>query len=218
MEGQNADWWVGVNLASPPVTEWYHYDLTSGWLSGVTPTHQGPILNLLPRDIPGISWLPEGSYTFYFAVDTDMNGSLDLDQLYYDSVQVTVTQSNDSFTQTDLAGSWGGCWGREGNPVDNCGTITSDESGNPVSINCWFLSPRSAAIDPDGNVTISFFHLFGVNIFDNIYTLYGKMDDSRTAVTIHFLTNWQGTSVASGVFLKDDIVPCSFHSFLYRQL
>jgi len=89
MSGQNADWWVGVNLSG----EWYHYDLSSGWMSGITPTYQGPLFDLNPYNIPGMSGLDPGTYTFYLAVDMVMNGSLPLDmsQIYYDSVQVNIT-------------------------------------------------------------------------------------------------------------------------------
>ena len=86
MSGQNADWWVGVY----PSSEWYHYDLTSGWMPGITPTYQGPLFDLSPTDVPGMFGLPVGTYTFYFAVDMVMNGLLDMDQIYYDSVQVTI--------------------------------------------------------------------------------------------------------------------------------
>lgn len=34
--------------------------------------------------------LPQGYYTFYFGVDMNMNGILDVDRIYYDSVEVTV--------------------------------------------------------------------------------------------------------------------------------
>jgi hypothetical protein len=90
MLGQDADWWGGVNIASIPPDDWYHYDLASGWMSGKTTTHQGALFDLNPYTVSGISGLLIGTYTFYFAVDMDMNGSLDLDQIYYDSVQVTV--------------------------------------------------------------------------------------------------------------------------------
>lgn len=38
-----------------------------------------------------MSVLLPGSYTFYFGVDMNMNGSLDLDQMSYDDVEVTIT-------------------------------------------------------------------------------------------------------------------------------
>jgi hypothetical protein len=90
MSGQNADWWVGVNIAPSLPEDWYHYDLSLGWLQGITPTYQGPLFNLSPYDIPRMSGLPVGTCTFYLAVDMVMNGLLDLDQVYYDSFQVTI--------------------------------------------------------------------------------------------------------------------------------
>jgi hypothetical protein len=90
MSGQNADWWVGVNIASSPPDDWYHYDLFLGWMPGIIPTYQGPLFELNPYDVSGMSGLPIGTYTFYFAVDTVMNGSIDMGQIYYDSVDVTI--------------------------------------------------------------------------------------------------------------------------------
>jgi N-acetylneuraminic acid mutarotase len=87
MLGQNADWWAGVNVDG----QWYHYDLASGWVSGKTTTHQGALFNLNPYTVSGMSGLPIGTYTFYFAVDMVMNGLLDLNQIYYDSVVVNIT-------------------------------------------------------------------------------------------------------------------------------
>lgn len=34
--------------------------------------------------------MPVGTHTFYFAVDTTTNGSLDMNQLYFDSVRATI--------------------------------------------------------------------------------------------------------------------------------
>ena len=41
---------------------------------------------------PQVMKNPVGTYPFYLAVDMDMNGLLDMNQIYYDSVQVTITQ------------------------------------------------------------------------------------------------------------------------------
>jgi hypothetical protein len=38
-----------------------------------------------------MSGLPAGTYDFYFGIETNRNGTLDYDQLYYDSVQVNIT-------------------------------------------------------------------------------------------------------------------------------
>ena len=38
-----------------------------------------------------MSDLPVGTYTFYFAIDINMNGTIDSGELYFDSVVVTIT-------------------------------------------------------------------------------------------------------------------------------
>ena len=83
---ENADWWV---LADTPMG-WYHYVLPSGWAPGQNVTHQGPLFDLPSHEVLNMSGLPIGSYTFYFGVDMDMNGLLDIDQIYYDSVDVSI--------------------------------------------------------------------------------------------------------------------------------
>jgi hypothetical protein len=58
MSGENADWWGGVNIASTPPDDWYHYDLASGWVPGIATTHQGPLFDLNPYTVSGMSGLP----------------------------------------------------------------------------------------------------------------------------------------------------------------
>jgi hypothetical protein len=50
------------------------------------------VVDLSPYEVLNMSGLPVGSYTFYFGVDMNMNGSVDIGQLYYDSVEVNVTE------------------------------------------------------------------------------------------------------------------------------
>jgi V8-like Glu-specific endopeptidase len=85
----NADWWV---LGNTPFG-WYYYNLSSGWQSGQSVTHQGPLFDLSSYEVLNMSGLPAGSYTFYFGVDTNMNGSIDMGQIYYDSVDVNITST-----------------------------------------------------------------------------------------------------------------------------
>ena len=83
--GTNGDWWLVGNHAG----NWYYFDLpTSTWKSGIAVTYQAPLQNLdsYPISFTGLS----GNWTFYFGVDTLMNGSLDMDRVYYDSVDVTA--------------------------------------------------------------------------------------------------------------------------------
>jgi len=89
--GENADWWVVVYAPFPPPNDWYHYNLSPGWMPGLNVTYQGPLFNLSPPfEVLNISGLPAGTYTFYFGVDMIMNGALNMDQIYYDNVEVTI--------------------------------------------------------------------------------------------------------------------------------
>ncbi len=83
---KNADWWV---VADTPMG-WYYYNLSSGWRPGQSVTYQGPLSDLSPYEVLNMSGLPVGLYTFYFGVDMIMNGSVDMSQMYYDSVEVNI--------------------------------------------------------------------------------------------------------------------------------
>ncbi|MCG2661845.1 MAG: hypothetical protein L6437_16570, partial [Kiritimatiellae bacterium] len=93
----NADWWV---MAAFPGGAWYYYDAYTGEWNPIagefTPTYQGALFDFLaPIEILNISttWLPVGTYVFYFAVDTTMNGYLDLPlNLVYDSVTLKLAE------------------------------------------------------------------------------------------------------------------------------
>jgi hypothetical protein len=86
--GHDADWWV---LCESPFG-WYYRNLSSGWQPGINVTHQGPLFNLSPYTVMNRT-LPAGEYKFYFEIDLNMNGIIDMGQTYYDSVEVTVTPS-----------------------------------------------------------------------------------------------------------------------------
>ncbi len=86
--GQNADWWVAE---STPSGTFNYYNLSTGsMIPGLSPTHQGPLFNLATTQLLNSSNLTVGTHTFYFGVDMNMNGSLDMSFLYYDSVNVIV--------------------------------------------------------------------------------------------------------------------------------
>jgi len=86
--GQNADWWV---VESAPDGNYYYFDLNTGsMVQGLLPTHQGPLFNLATTQLLNSSNMTVGTHTFYFAVDMNMNGSLDMNSIYYDSVNVIV--------------------------------------------------------------------------------------------------------------------------------
>ena len=89
LSGQNADWWV---VEKTPSGTWNHFDLNTGsMVQGLLPTHQGPLFNLGSTQLFNSSDLTVGTHTFYFGVDLNMNGSLDINSLYYDWVSVNVT-------------------------------------------------------------------------------------------------------------------------------
>ena len=83
----NSDWWV---LALTPY-DWYHWDLSTAWLPGIGVSYQGPLADVATYEVLNYTGLPTGSYTIYFGVDLMMNGVIDVDSLYYDSVGVTIT-------------------------------------------------------------------------------------------------------------------------------
>ena len=94
--GNDADWWAA---ADTPLGWFYFNASTMSWeLAGtfytdLLVTHQGALFNLSTievLDIP-VAGLLSGKYILYFAVDMNMNGLLDFDQFYYDSVVVNIT-------------------------------------------------------------------------------------------------------------------------------
>ena len=87
--GDNADWWV-LAYASP--FGWYYYNANTGsWSPGLLVTYQGALFNLPSYGVLNATGLPTGTYTFYFAVDMNVNGSIDMGAIYYDSVEITIT-------------------------------------------------------------------------------------------------------------------------------
>lgn len=93
--GKEADWWV---LATTPIGEWYYFDYPNsvwryaGALANVSTSYQGILKDIAPKALYDLdtSNLSEGSYTFYFGVDTIINGSIDYDGVHYDSVIVNL--------------------------------------------------------------------------------------------------------------------------------
>lgn len=86
--GKNADWWL---VAQAPSLHWYSYTNHNTWvdigtdLSHVTPAYQGPLVDIPSLVLFDTIGIPAGTYVIYFGVDTNMNGALDFDQLYYSS-------------------------------------------------------------------------------------------------------------------------------------
>ena len=51
-----------------------------------------------------MSGLPGGTYTFYFAVDTNMNGLLDSEEVFFDSVIAAIVVTNSFFGPAQTSG------------------------------------------------------------------------------------------------------------------
>ena len=83
-----ADWWL---LAEAP-DGLYWYTLSGGWVKSPIPVqaYGGALFDLSPMTVLDMSNLPTGNYSFNFGVDTNANGSLDLDALFVDAVGVTI--------------------------------------------------------------------------------------------------------------------------------
>ncbi len=82
----NADWWI---LGNTPMG-WYRLAVPGGWGPGISVTHQGPLFDLASFTALSATGLPLGDYTFYFGVDTEMNGAIDMGSMVYDSVKVNI--------------------------------------------------------------------------------------------------------------------------------
>jgi hypothetical protein len=86
--GQAADWWL---VAEAPVG-WYWYNLDGSWVKSAVPipTYGGALFDITSMTVLNSSNLPIGSYRIYFGVDTNINGSVDFDVLFADTVDVNI--------------------------------------------------------------------------------------------------------------------------------
>jgi len=85
----NADWWLAAD--TPFGLYFYTFD---GWRPYPVPVHQGPLFYLDSYEVFSrtVSGLPAGTYTLYFGVDTGMDGDVTWDSVYYDTVEVNITE------------------------------------------------------------------------------------------------------------------------------
>jgi hypothetical protein len=89
--GENADWWLLMKTDNPPPNKWLYFDFpTKSWKVGRLVTIQRSLFDTGSRKVPKTSGLAPGTYTFYFAVDMVMNGSVDVGSAYYDKVKVII--------------------------------------------------------------------------------------------------------------------------------
>jgi len=84
-----ADWWLAAD--TPFGLYFYTFD---GWRPYPVPVHQGPLFYLDSYEVFSrtVSGLPAGTYTLYFGVDTVMDGDVTWDSVYYDTVEVNITE------------------------------------------------------------------------------------------------------------------------------
>jgi len=92
-DGINVDWWI-ITLAG---SSWYYLNSAIQWtpfegnLLNCHPVLQGPLFNLPATEVLNMTGLSTGSYTFWFAVDSPMDGILNLDgPVLVDAANVTV--------------------------------------------------------------------------------------------------------------------------------
>jgi parallel beta-helix repeat protein len=86
--GRNADWWIAAHTPFDPPLDWYTYVYPEGWKPGIHVGVQIPLFEFSgPFSVLKMSF-PAGSYTFYFAVDGNMDGKPDV--TWMDSVPVKV--------------------------------------------------------------------------------------------------------------------------------
>jgi len=93
----NADWWLA---ADTPFGLWFF--TFEGWTDNWQPVYQGPLFYLDPYEVfsTSCSGLEEGTYIFYFGVDTNMDGDVTWNSLYCDTMVVNVgTTSSEKFVQ-----------------------------------------------------------------------------------------------------------------------
>ena len=85
----NADWW----LAADTPFGLYFYTF-SGWVPYTEPAYQHALFYLPTYEVfsTPVSGLPAGTYTLYFGIDTVMDGDITWDSLYYDTVEVNITE------------------------------------------------------------------------------------------------------------------------------
>jgi hypothetical protein len=60
------------------------------WRNGIKTTYQGPLFDFPLVDFLKLSTKEPGKYVFYFAADLIMNGTIDVDALYYDFIEMEV--------------------------------------------------------------------------------------------------------------------------------
>ncbi len=88
------DWWLALTSSLPAP---YHLLFFNGenWASAQVPVYQQPLQTLAQDTVLAISGIPSGTFTFYFGVEDNADGVLDIDALRYDSITLTVNSGGE---------------------------------------------------------------------------------------------------------------------------
>jgi len=89
--GVDAEWWVVAQTKTSfgmfPQYQYYAYRYPSGWLAGILPCIETPLMTLNPTNVL-TSTLPPGEYAFFFVLDDVADGIPE--GKWVDSVKITV--------------------------------------------------------------------------------------------------------------------------------
>ncbi len=129
--GPVVDWWVAVVTPLPAPDDVYFFNGSSWTTESVVAYQQAPS-NIDSLEILTVSDLPVGMYTFYFAIDSNPDGKLDMDLLTVASVELSV--------QTVVEQTPG-----------SCGTGTDILSVSPLESDAYFQIDPLGATNPSGH-------------------------------------------------------------------
>lgn len=83
-----ADWWL-IHVTPQGAIE--SLDLnTMTFLPGATPIYQGQLVSFQSIQLPAFSYADTGIHWFYFAVDLEKNGTIDVESLVYSNIKVNI--------------------------------------------------------------------------------------------------------------------------------
>lgn len=83
------DWWIAVVTPLPAPDDVYFFN-GSSWTTERLVAYQQATTNIDSLEVLSISDLPVGTYTFYFGIDLNPDGELDMDSLTVSSVELSV--------------------------------------------------------------------------------------------------------------------------------
>lgn len=84
-----ADWWIAVVTPLPAPDDVYFFNGLS-WSTDMLAAYRQAVTNFDSIEVLRVSDLPVGTYTFYFGLDLNPDGILDMDSLTVSSVELSV--------------------------------------------------------------------------------------------------------------------------------